>query len=73
MDLESEVRTVIRASDTALTVDNVTMQIADRIRDEVKAILNAMAERKEIQMDRGAAGRKSTYAIRPAKIKRRIE
>src|SRR6266404_7690461 len=48
MNLENEVRTVMRQSGNALTVDQVTQEVAERIKDEIRSILNTMAKDGEL-------------------------
>jgi hypothetical protein len=64
-----EVRTVMHQSEQALTVDQVTQEIAERIRNEIRSILNALVEKKELHCIHGDGGYKSTYKAAP--IKRR--
>ena len=71
MDLEHEVRTVMRQSANALTVDQVTQQIAERITDEVRSILNALTKRGELQSVHGGGGYSTNYKAPP--IERRTE
>jgi hypothetical protein len=70
MNLEHEVRTVMRQSADALTVDQVTQQVAERITDEVRSILNALHKRGELQSIHGGGGYKTNYKSPP--IERRI-
>jgi len=71
MDLEHEVRTVMRQSATALTVDQVTQEVADRIKDEVRSILNALHQRGELNSVRGSGPRYRTH-YHAAPIERRV-
>ena len=60
MNLEYEVRTVMRQSVKALTVDQVTQEVAERIKDEIRSILNTMAKDGELTSVRGG-GRGGYY------------
>ena len=69
MNLEAEVRAVMRESRNALTVDQVAQEVAERIKGEIRSILNALVEKKELHCIHGGGGYKSTYKAAP--IKRR--
>ena len=60
MNLEHEVRTVMRQSAKALTVDQVTQEVAERIKDEIRSILNIMDKDGELTSVRGG-GRGGYY------------
>jgi predicted transcriptional regulator len=67
MNLEQEVRDVVRQSKTALTVEQVTREIADRLPDEIRSILNALVKKKELQSVRGGGGKPTVYKAAPMK------
>ena len=48
MDLESEVRTVMRHSQKALTVDQVANEVAESIKGEIRSILNTLVKGHEL-------------------------
>jgi hypothetical protein len=70
MNLEHEVRTVMRQSAKALTVDQVTQEVAERIKDEIRSILNTMDKNGELTSVHGGGGY-STYYKAPS-IERRV-
>ena len=66
MNLEQEVRDVMRQSTEALTVIQVTQKVAERIStDEIRSILNALVKKKELQSNRGAGPHQTTYMAPP--------
>jgi hypothetical protein len=66
MNLEQEVRDVMRQSTGALTVIQVTQKVAERIStDEIRSILNALGKGKELQCNRGAGPYQTTYMAPP--------
>ena len=66
MNLEQEVRDVMRQSTGALTVIQVTQKVAERIStDEIRSILNALVKGKELQSNRGAGPHQTTYMAPP--------
>ena len=66
MNLEQEVRDVMRQSSKALTVIQVTQKVAERIStDEIRSILNALVKGKELQSNRGAGPHQTTYMAPP--------
>jgi predicted oxidoreductase len=69
MNLENEVRTVLGQTPDALTVDQATQAVAERIKGEIRSILNAMAKNGELKTVRGARDYRTTYQAIP--IKRR--
>jgi hypothetical protein len=70
MDLEKEVRAVMSESRHALTVDQVTSLVADRLRKEVKTILNRLAAGKELDPSHGGGSYQTAYTT--PKIQRRV-
>jgi Fe2+ or Zn2+ uptake regulation protein len=68
MNLRQEVLTVMRQSENALTVNQVTAEVAERMKDEVREILNALAEEDELSSVHGGGGYQTYYR---AKVVRR--
>jgi hypothetical protein len=69
MNLEHEVRTVMHQSADWLTVDEVTKKVAERIKEEIRSILNTLAKNDELNTVRGARDYQTTYKAAP--IRRR--
>ncbi len=70
MNLEHEVRTVMRQSVNALTVDQVTQEVSEMIKDEIRSILNALVKNKELQSVPGGGGYAKNY--KAPRIERRV-
>jgi hypothetical protein len=69
MNLEQEVRDVVCQSKTSLTVEDVTREIADRLPNEIRSILNALVKKEEMQYFPGGGGYEARYGAPP---KRRL-
>jgi hypothetical protein len=69
MDLEREVRTIMRQSKKALTVSQVTREVASRMERDIRSILNALVNSEELTSGHGAGGY-TYYKTKP--LKRRI-
>jgi hypothetical protein len=69
MNLRKEVVAVMRQSKNALTVDQVTMEVAERVKDEVRSILNALFKEGELTSVHGGGGYSTHYKAKL--IKRR--
>jgi hypothetical protein len=73
MDLENEIRTIMRESPTALTVDQVRGKVADRIGEEIHSVLNNLKKRGELNYLPGGGGHQARYMFpAPASIERRF-
>lgn len=48
MNLRQEVLATMQQSKDALTVDQVTAEVAERVKDEVRSILNALVKEEEL-------------------------
>jgi isopentenyl phosphate kinase len=70
MNLEHEVRTVMRQSANALTVDQVTQEVAERIKSEIRSVLNTLVKNKELQSVHGGGSYSTHYKAPP--IERRV-
>ena len=70
MNLEGEVRAVMHESRNALTVDQVAQEVAERIKGEIRSILNALVEKRELTSVHGGGGYSTHYKAAP--IKRRF-
>jgi hypothetical protein len=70
MNLENEVRTVMRLSATALTVDQVTQEVAERLKDEIRSILNTLVKKDELKSVHGGGPYMTHYHVPP--FERRI-
>ena len=68
MNLRQEVLAVMRQSKNALTVDQVTVEVAERMKDEVRSILNALVIEEELSSVRGGGGYPTYYK---AELRRR--
>jgi predicted transcriptional regulator len=60
-NLEQEVHDVMQRSVQALTVDQVTQEIAERIKDEIRSILNALVKKGALRSARGGGGHPTVY------------
>ncbi len=69
MDLRSEVRTVMQHSKNALTVDQVANEVAQRIKREIRSVLNTLVKGGELTSVHGGGGYQTYY--HSAAIKRR--
>ena len=69
MNLENEVRTVMSQSADALTVDQVTREVAKRMEGEIRLILNNLFKNGELKSIHGGGSYPTFYKARP--IKRR--
>ena len=65
MDLAFHVQEVMDASTNALTVDEVSRGVADRLRAEIKAILNGFAKSGRVTTVHGGGGYQSVYKAAP--------
>jgi hypothetical protein len=70
MDLEHEVRTIMRLSDIALTVDQITQEVAERLKDEIRSILNMLVKKDELKSVHGGGPYMTHYSASP--FERRI-
>jgi isopentenyl phosphate kinase len=70
MNLEHEVRTITHQSADALTVDQVAQKVAEKIKDEIRSIVNALTKHGELHSVHGG-GSYSTHYKAPS-IKRRV-
>jgi hypothetical protein len=70
MDLKSEVRAVMLGSKTALTVDQVAAEVAERIKGEIRSILNSLDKAGELTSVHGGGSYRTQYVART--IERRI-
>jgi hypothetical protein len=70
MDLEHEVRAVMRQSAYALTVDQVTQEIAAPIKGEIRSILNTLAKNDELRSVHGGGGYSTVY--KAPSVERRV-
>jgi hypothetical protein len=67
MDLNEEVRAVMGSAEKAMTVNEVVDRIADRIRNDVRDILNGLTKDQVLQSVRGGGGHETHYHLRPMK------
>jgi hypothetical protein len=65
MNLEYEVRTVMRQSANALTVDQVAQAVAERAKDEIRSILNTLDKKGELHSVHGGGGYRTVYKSPP--------
>jgi hypothetical protein len=70
MNLENEVRTIMHQSKDALTVDQVAQELAERIKGEIRSILNALVKKQELESVHGGGGYSTVYKAAP--IRRRF-
>lgn len=60
-------------STSALTVDQVTQEVADRIKQEVRLVLNGFVKKEELNYLPGCGGFQARYmAPAPTPMKRRL-
>ena len=62
MDIEAEVRIVMQSAGKALTVDQVTEVIAEKIKTEVRSALNRLAKAGRLKCVRGSNRYPSQYS-----------
>ncbi len=67
MNLESEVMLIMRQSENALTVDQVVEALAERMRIEVRSILNALVKKEQLESVHGGGGYGTHYKAVPIK------
>ena len=61
MNLRQEVLATMRQSKDALTVDQVTAEVAERVKHEVRSILNALVKEDELTSVHGGGGYATHY------------
>jgi coproporphyrinogen III oxidase-like Fe-S oxidoreductase len=72
MDLEYEIRAVMRDSENALTVEQVTQEIAERLKQEIRTTLNRLVKAAALDSVHGGGGYPTTYRLKSPKIDRRF-
>ncbi len=73
MNLEHEVRAIMHENPKALTVEQVTQEVADRIGGEVRSILNGLVKKDELNYLHAGGPHQARYmAPTPAPMKRRF-
>jgi len=68
MDLEQEVRAVMHQSPEALAVDRVARLVTQRIKNDIRSVLNTLAKSGELEFNRG--GGHATYYQAPPLTRR---
>jgi hypothetical protein len=69
VDLENEIRAVMCQNVNALTVDQVTQKVAERIKEEVRIILNGLVAKQELESVHGGGGYQTHYKAPPIKLR----
>jgi hypothetical protein len=67
--LEHEVRAVMQQSAKALTVDQVSQEVAMRMKDDIRSVLHALVKNNELTSVHGGGGY-STHYHAPAIVRR---
>jgi hypothetical protein len=67
MDLQATIVDVLRASSHAMTFENVVRGVAQRLEDDIRAKLNELADKDQIQRHPGGRNHLWRYQATPMK------
>lgn len=71
MNLRQEIQTVMQQSKNALTVDQISQEVAERMKKEVRSILNALVKEDALTSVHGGGGYSTYYKAKPIRRVRR--